>query len=74
MVTSQEYLILMHLQKGYSITPLEALTKYGCFRLSARIHGLRKKGYAIHMRLTDNVYGSHHAIYSLAGAEQCKKT
>ena len=40
---SQCSAILEHLKKGLSITPLEALTKFGCFRLSARIHDLRHK-------------------------------
>lgn len=37
---SQNKAILQHLQKGHSITPLEALHLYGCFRLSARIYDL----------------------------------
>lgn len=39
--------ILAHLQSGKSITPLEALAQYNCFRLGARIHHLRTKGYKI---------------------------
>lgn len=35
--------ILGVLLDGGAITPLEALTKFGCFRLSARIHDLRHK-------------------------------
>ena len=43
---SQCSAILEHLKKGLSITPLEALNRFGCFRLSARIHDLRhKQGY-----------------------------
>lgn len=37
---SQNKAILQHLQKGNSITPLEALHLFGCLRLSARIHDL----------------------------------
>jgi hypothetical protein len=37
---SQNLAILKHLQTGNSITPLEALHLFGCFRLSARIHDL----------------------------------
>lgn len=36
--------VLRHLQSGQSITPLEALNLYGCFRLAAIIHVLRKEG------------------------------
>lgn len=44
---SQNKQILAHLEAGLSITPLEALKRYGCFRLGARIHDLRAKGYPI---------------------------
>jgi len=37
---SQNIEILKYLQAGNSITPLEALHLFGCFRLSARIHDL----------------------------------
>ena len=36
--------ILAHLNEGRSITALEALNLYGCFRLASRIHDLRKAG------------------------------
>jgi len=35
------------LMRGYGITPLQALEKWGCMRLSARIEELRKAGYPI---------------------------
>ena len=38
--------ILAHLKRK-SITPLEALEHYGCFRLAAIIHNLRKRGHEI---------------------------
>ena len=44
---SQEESILRHLREGNSITPLDALEKFGCFRLSARIKHLRDKGHDI---------------------------
>ena len=44
---TQRKQILEHLQMFGSITPLEALEQYGCFRLSARIMELRKAGYII---------------------------
>lgn len=44
---SQEKEILNHLQNGKSITQLEALNKFQCFRLSDRIFRLRRKGYSI---------------------------
>ena len=44
--TKQEK-VLTHLQTYGSITPLEALEKYGSFRLGALIFNLRKEGYDI---------------------------
>jgi len=41
---SQNALIKDWLLNGYSITQLEALTQFGCFRLAARIADLRDKG------------------------------
>lgn len=41
---SQNKRILEHLLSGKSITALEALNLYGCFRLSGRIYDLRKIG------------------------------
>ena len=35
------------LMRGYGITPLQALEKWGCMRLSARIEELRKSGFPI---------------------------
>jgi len=35
------------LEKGRSITPIQALDMFGCFRLGARIWDLRKAGYDI---------------------------
>lgn len=56
--------ILKHLQSGRSISPLEALEKYGCFRLGGRIYDLRKQGHTI---VTDMVTknGKHFAEYRL---------
>lgn len=40
---SQTDLILQYMREGNSITPLEALKKFGCLRLGARIHDIRNK-------------------------------
>ena len=39
--------LALHLEMGRSITPLQALEKWGCMRLSARIHDLRRVGWNI---------------------------
>lgn len=41
---SQTTQIQRHLEKGKSLTPIEALNKFGCFRLAARIADLRNDG------------------------------
>ena len=49
---SQEMQILSHIKKK-PITPLDALTQYGCFRLAARIHDLTNKGHRIESAWVD---------------------
>ena len=44
---SQAQQILDHLRAGNKITPLEALHRFGCLRLGARIYDLRRDGHAI---------------------------
>ena len=44
---SQKLQILSHLKSGKTITPIEALNLFGCFRLGARINDLRNEGYEI---------------------------
>lgn len=39
--------IIDHLENIGSITPLDALIRYGCFRLAARVFELRGKGHDI---------------------------
>ena len=41
-----------HLKSGKKITAIQALNKYGCFRLAARINDLRNMGMTI---ITDTV-------------------
>ena len=44
---TQAQRILIYLKTGKSLTPLEALKKFGCFRLAARISNLRSQGHTI---------------------------
>ena len=44
---SQRDRILAHLKSGKPLTGLEALDRFGCFRLAARIGELRESGYRI---------------------------
>lgn len=44
---TQAQRILIYLKTGKTLTPLEALKKFGCFRLAARISDLRSQGHTI---------------------------
>ena len=46
--------ILAHLQSGKFITPLYALQKFGCFRLSGRIWELKQRGFNIVTEIVDD--------------------
>ncbi len=48
---SQVTLVLNHLKTGAEINPLDALSKYGCYRLGAVIYVLKKEGYNISSRM-----------------------
>jgi hypothetical protein len=63
-MTTQNQQIKAYLSNGKSITPLDALSKFGCFRLAARISDLRKDGLKI---VTKNVTisGKTFASYKL---------
>ena len=41
---SQNAKILSYLKKGRRLTALQALEKFGCFRLASRIHDLKEHG------------------------------
>ena len=64
---SQRHRIKQHLITGWSITPLEALNRYGCFRLAAVIHKLRdEEGMPIKtIPTTDRNTGKTYATYRL---------
>jgi hypothetical protein len=66
---TQNDAIKQHLLSGKSITPLDALQKYGCFRLAARIDDLRKTGLDIET-LTEKRNGKQYASYVLRGQMQ----
>jgi len=62
--SSQTEKILYWLKLGHSITPIDALKMFGCFRLGARIHDLKQKGYDIKSELIERD-GKHFAEYSI---------
>lgn len=48
---TQREKILAHLKSGKTITAMEALNQFGCFRLAARIKELKDKGHCIVTRM-----------------------
>lgn len=64
---SQCTLIEQHLRSGKTITPIEALDLYGCFRLGARIWDLKDQGLDIATEMVTNGR-KRYARYSLKQA------
>ena len=61
---SQNEAILEHLKAGHSLTPMDALRLFNCFRLGARIWDLEQEGHKIkHESMT--VDGKTFAKYSM---------
>ncbi len=68
-VDSQRELILIHLKSGRALTPMDALSIYGCFRLAARINDLRDAGHAIATEIVKGG-GKRWASYTLLGQRE----
>lgn len=62
---SQCKLIEQWLLDGHSITQLDALNLFGCFRLASRIHDLRKQGMNITATKIQTPSGKYITQYSL---------
>lgn len=56
--------IAKHLQAGHAVTPIQAINKWGCTRLAARIHDLRNLGMNI-IAITTTIKGKRFAKYIL---------
>ena len=70
---SQNALIKGWLLNGYSLTQLEALTQFGCFRLAARIADLRDKGLNIVTDMVTLENGKRVARYILKKWQERKQ-
>lgn len=57
--------ILAALKRGDKLTPLDALRRFACFRLGARVYELRQAGYRINSKLVRRS-GARVAQYTLA--------
>lgn len=65
---SQNKQILEYLQTGKGITPIEALEKFQCFRLSGRIYDLKDAGHDIVTKIVEKE-GKRFAKYFLVTPE-----
>jgi hypothetical protein len=63
--TTQSAKVLYHLQNYGSLTALEALELFHCFRLAARINDLKKAGHDIQMEMKKLKNGKKVAEYFL---------
>ena len=72
---NQNDMILVALKNGEHVTPLSALEKFGCFRLSARIWDLRSQGYPISKKSLTTPQGKTVAEYYLEDTsdKSCEK-
>ena len=52
-INAQNNQILKYLQTGKSLTPMDALKRFGCFRLGARIYDLRRDGHSIMSQMVE---------------------
>lgn len=64
MSATQSAAILAYLKTGKSLTPLDALEAFQCFRLAARVHDLRGEGWPI-VKSEGEQAGKRFAVYSL---------
>ena len=62
--------ILEHLQGGRVVTAYDALRLFGCLRLAARIHDIRRMGYSINKGTMQTDTGKRVAIYSMGSNER----
>jgi hypothetical protein len=58
--------ILTHLRSGKTITALEALNRFSCLRLAARVRDLRADGHDIRSQMVKLASGKKVASYRLA--------
>ena len=60
---SQNRLIQAHLKQGNTITAMQALEMFSCFRLAARIKDLKDSGMIIDKAMVKNDNDKHYALY-----------
>ena len=65
-IKSQKTIILELLESGIKVTPMMALNRCGCFRLSAIIHSIKADGHKITEKRVKSHTGNKYAEYSIA--------
>jgi hypothetical protein len=63
MTVTQTNEIKAYLKMGYRITAIDALEKFGCFRLAARIKDLKDEGMEIDKVMVETISGARVAQY-----------
>jgi len=63
MKQSQTAQILTALQSGDRLTPIDALNRFGCFRLSARVSDIKDRGYRVQDKYVKMVDGTKFKEY-----------
>ena len=69
MKETQFRMILNALKRGEKITPLDALKRFGCLQLPARIFEMKRAGYKIITRMVKTRSGKHIAQYEMPKTE-----
>lgn len=67
---SQSARILGFLAHGHTLTPISALSRFGCFRLGARIFALKERGHKIKSEIVSLKNGKRVASYRLAARQK----
>ena len=67
---SQHAQLLRYLQEGGTLTPLQALEKFGCLALSQRMGELRREGHPIVSEIIRLSNGKRVAQYQLVRTEE----
>jgi hypothetical protein len=62
-LNSQNHQISEFLKQGKTLTSLEALRLFGCWRLSGRIYDIRKRGLSISSRTVTTLTGKRVSEY-----------
>ena len=64
-MTTKIQSIKNHLTSGHSLTQLESIGLYGAYRLAARVHELKQKGWPITTTIKQDIHGDPYAEYAL---------